>query len=190
MKCYRYFFGFLEKQENWLNKKAMEGYKLIGTGKMLYEFEPCAPGEMQYRVEFNGHKSRSSAEEYRSFLQELGYQVFYKNINLNYSIGKVKYRPWAEKGGRIATNASTFNRELLIVGKVNDGKDFQLHSTNEDKAIYYKALRGPWLCFFLLFAIFAVYSRSLLFGLIALVSLIPVLFYQTAILQLRRSSRQ
>ena len=36
--------------------------------------------------------------------------------------GKVRLRPWAEKGGRIATNATTFNRELLIVEKDNDGK--------------------------------------------------------------------
>ncbi len=27
----------------------------------------------------------------------MGYKVFYKNINLNYSVGKVRLRPWAEK---------------------------------------------------------------------------------------------
>ena len=47
-----------------------------------------------------------------------------KNINLNYSVGKVRWRPWAEIGGRIATNTTTFNRELLIVEKENDGKPF------------------------------------------------------------------
>ena len=52
----------------------------------------------------------------------MGYSVFYKNINLNYSVGKVRWRPWAEIGGRIATNTTTFNRELLIVEKENDGK--------------------------------------------------------------------
>ena len=34
----------------------------------------------------------------------------------------VRFRPWAEPGGRIATNATTFNRELLIVEKQADGK--------------------------------------------------------------------
>ena len=67
----------------------------------------------------------------------MGYSVFYKNINLNYSVGKVRWRPWAEIGGRIATNTTTFNRELLIVEKENDGKPFELHTSYEDRANYY-----------------------------------------------------
>mgnify|MGYP000072607434 CR=1 FL=1 len=86
----------------------------------------------------------------------MGYKVFYKNINLNYSVGKVRLRPWAERGGRIATNATTFNRELLIVEKDNDGKPFELHTSYEDKENYYRNLRNPWLLILLMFAIFAV----------------------------------
>lgn len=68
-------------------------------------------------MEFIGEKSCANAEDYRDFLEDLGYKVFYKNINLSYSIGKVRIRPWAEKGGRIATNSTTYNRELLIIEK-------------------------------------------------------------------------
>ena len=113
----------------------------------------------------------------------------YKNINLNYSVGKVRLRPWAEKGGRIATNATTFNRELLIVEKDNDGKPFELHTSYEDKENYYRNLRNPWLLILLMFAIFAVAKCSVVFGVLALVSLIPVLVYQTQVMQNKREGK-
>ena len=123
---------------------------------MLYEFEECKPDQVKYCVEFIGQKSKANASDYHEFLEGMGYKVFYKNINLNYSVGKVRLRPWAEKGGRIATNATTFNRELLIVEKDNDGKPFELHTSYEDKENYYRNLRNPWLLILLMFAIFAV----------------------------------
>ena len=126
-KCYRFFGGLLTAQEHWLNKMSEKGYRLIRAEKMLYEFEACKPDQVKYCVEFIGQKSKANASDYHEFLEGMGYKVFYKNINLNYSVGKVRLRPWAEKGGRIATNATTFNRELLIVEKDNDGKPFELH---------------------------------------------------------------
>lgn len=102
---YRFFGGLLNAQEKWLNKMASKGYRLVRVGKLLYEFEECEPEQKQYCVEFIGQKSKGSAEEYKNFLEDMGYKVFYKNINLNYSIGKVRWRPWAEKGGQIATNS-------------------------------------------------------------------------------------
>ena len=95
-KCYRFFGGLLTVQKNWLNKMAEKGYRLIRTGKLLYEFEKCKPGQVQYCVEFIGQKSKANAEDYHDFLEEMGYSVFYKNINLNYSVGKVRWRPWAK----------------------------------------------------------------------------------------------
>lgn len=182
-KQYRYFFGFLEKQEHWLNKMAAGGYKLIRTEKMLYEFEKCRPHEMQYCVEFIGEKSKDNACDYHDFLEDLGYTVFYKNMNINYSIGKVRCRPWAEKGGRVATNATTFNREILIVGKENDGKIFELHTTFADRIRYYQTLRNPWLFLFIFFALCGSLTCSVLFGAISVISLISVIFYQKAIMQ-------
>jgi len=101
----------------------------------------------------------------------------------------VRLRPWAEKGGRIATNATTFNREMLIVEKDNDGKPFELHTSYEDKENYYRSLRNPWLLILLMFAIFAVVNRSAVFGVLALVSLIPVLVYQTQVVQNKREGK-
>lgn len=112
-----------------------------------------------------------------------------KNINLNYSVGKVRWRPWAEKGGRIATNATTFNRELLIVEKENDGKPFELHTSHEDKESYYSDLRNPWLLILLMFVVFSVVNRSIIFGILALIFLIPVIVYQSQIMKNRREAK-
>ncbi len=149
-KLYRYFGGLIQARQNWLNKMAEQGYRLIAVDKMLFEFEECPPGSVQYQVEYIGSKSQNSAKDYFNFLEDMGYKVFFKNINLNYSIGKVRYRPWAEKGGCVATNSTTFNRELLIVEKEVDGKPFELHTSFEDKIQYYERLRKPYFTFIVL----------------------------------------
>lgn len=188
-KFYRFFGGLLTAQENWLNKMSEKGYRLIRAGKLLYEFEECKPSQVKYCVEFIGQKSKDNAKDYHDFLEQMGYTVFYKNINLNYSVGKVRWRPWAEKGGRIATNATTFNRELLIVEKENDGKPFELHTSHEDKESYYSDLRNPWLLILLMFVVFSVVNRSIIFGILALIFLIPVIVYQSQIMKNRREAK-
>lgn len=166
-----------------------KGYRLVRTGKILYEFKKCNPNKVLYCVEFIGEKSKESAKDYSGFLKDMGYKVFSKNINLNYSVGKVRWRPWAENGGRIATNATTFNRELLIVEKENDGKPFELHTSYEDKEKYYYNLRNPWLFLLLMFALFAIAKHSIIFGVFALIALIPSLTYQIQIIKIRRESK-
>lgn len=187
-KCYRFFGGLLATQEKWLNKMSEKGYRLIRTGKLLYEFEECKPNQVKYCVEFIGEKSKRNAMAYKAFLEDMGYTVFYKNINLNYSVGRARWCPWAEKGGRIATNATTFNRELLIVEKENNGKPFELHTSYEDKASYYSNLRNPWLLLLLLFGVLSVINRSFVAVIITLVSLIPVIVYQVQIMKLKREA--
>ena len=188
-KCYRFFGGLLNAQASWLNRMSEKGYRLVRTGKTLYEFKKCNPNKVLYCVEFIGEKSKESAKDYSGFLEDMGYKVFFKNINLNYSVGKVRWRPWAENGGRIATNATTFNRELLIVEKENDGKPFELHTSYEDKEKYYCNLRNPWLFILLMFALFAIAKHSIIFGVFALIALIPSLTYQIQIIKIRRESK-
>ena len=171
-KCYRFFGGLLNTQEKWLNKMSEKGYRLVRTGRMLYEFEKCNPDEVTYCVEFIGEKSKENATDYANFLEDMGYKVFFKNINLNYSVGKVRLRPWAEMGGCIATNATTFNRELLIVEKS-----------------YYRTLRNPWLFLLLLFALFALIKHSLALGIFSLISAIPSILYQIQIIVVRQKAK-
>lgn len=190
IKRRRFYGGLLSAQEKWLNKMAAKGLRLVRAEKLLYEFDECEPGQYEYRLEFIGSKSRANAEDYRGFLEDMGYGVFYKNINLNYSIGKVRLRPWAEKGGRVASNATTFDRELLIVEKERDGKPFELHSSFEDRAEYYGGLRKPWLCLLLVFGTLGIISRSMVFGAFALIALIPTVLYQAQVMKAKREANQ
>lgn len=75
-KYYRFFGGLLTMQENWLNKMAEKGYRLVRTGKMLYEFKECEPNKVKYCVEFIGEKSKENAKDYSRFLEDMGYKVF------------------------------------------------------------------------------------------------------------------
>lgn len=183
---YRYYGGLLTSQEKWLNKMAMKGFRLKRVGKFLYEFEECSLGQYEYRIEFVGQKNLTDSLSYRSFLEDIGYSVFYKNINLNYSIGKIRYRPWAEKGARISTNATTFNRELLIVEKERDHKPFNLHTSYEDQIAYYGSLRNPWLFVFLPLLLSAIINTSYICGLLAILPLLPIIMYQAQIYTLKK----
>lgn len=187
-RCYRFYGGLIASQEKWLNKMAADGYRLIHTTKAMYEFEQCRPGQYQYRIEFIGQKSKQGSEDYASFLEGCGYHVFFKNINLNYSIGKVRVRPWADKGGKLATNSTTYNRELLIVEKANDGKDFELHTTFEDKQEYCKNMRKPWLFLFLTSLVFGIIMRHIVWSFFAAISLCGLIIYQVELSKLKKSA--
>lgn len=188
-KCYRFYAGLLRSQTRWLNRMAAQGYRLIRTGKTDYEFEPCKPNEYEYCVEYIGGKSYEHAKEYKHFLEDMGYRTFYKNINLNYSAGKVYLRPWAEKGSKIGTASTTLNKELLIVEKKNDGTPFELHTTYEDQLKYMKSLRKPWLVMLGIFLIFWLMWRFLVFGIFTLLFLIPVVLYQIEIIKLGKEAK-
>ncbi len=187
--CKRFFAGALRSQARWLNKMSADGYRLTGTDISTYHFVSCEPNEYVYTVEYIGNKSQSHAEEYKHFLEDLGYKTFYKNINLNYSAGKIYARPWAEKGGRIATTATTHNRELLIVEKLNDGQPFELHTTTEDKISYLKSLCAPWWFSLFMLMLFAVsFQKTLLYVFSALL-LIPILIFQFKIYRLKKEQQ-
>lgn len=137
---FRYFFDFLEGQERWLNRMAGRGYRLQDCGKLSYVFEKCQPDEYEYAVEYVGEKSASQAEDYRSDLENRGFRTFTKNINVNYSYGKVRWRPYLHGAGGTATSPGTYNRELLILEKRKDGRPFELHTDREEKLDYFSGI--------------------------------------------------
>ena len=196
-RCYRFYFGFLTAQEKWLNKMARDGWRLVKTSQLSYDFEPCKPGEYEYRLEFIAQLSLSESKKYHDFLKDMGYDVIYKNFNLDWNTGKIRWRPFGKGMGQFSTSPGTFNRELLIVGKKKDGKPFELHSTNADKAKYLKVLRNAWLSATLLFLVFAVWKYlsewvSVTFLVMCaafILSLIPVFLYQRQIRHLKKSSQ-
>lgn len=185
-KRYRYFWTLLAAQSHWLNRMADRGLRLSRTEKLLYEFQPCAPGQYRYCVEFVAHLSREKAEDYARFLEDCGYRTWFKNANLNWNVGKVVGRPWAEPGGRLASNATTFNRELLIVEKENDGKPFRLHTALEDQIRYRKAQRRPALFLLAVMAPLAALTRSWPAALFAALALAVLIRHQLALAKLKK----
>jgi hypothetical protein len=138
---FRYFFDFLDGQEKWLNSMAERGYRLKKCGTMTYIFDECRPGEYEYAVELVGNKSYAKAKDYRGYLEDMGFRTFTKNMNHNFSYGKVRWRPYAKGMGQIATSPGGFNKELLIVEKKKGEPPFELHTDVQDKLDAYKAVR-------------------------------------------------
>lgn len=188
-RCYRFYFGFLTAQEKWLNKMARDGWHLIKTAELSYDFEPCKPDEYEYRIEFIAQMSLSESKKYRDFLRDMGYDVLYKNFNLDWNTGKFQWRPFGKGMGQLSTSPGTFNRELLIIAKKRDGKPFELHSTNSDKANYLKVPRNAWLstALFLLalavlrYVLDSITSTVIILSVIGILTLIPVFLYQKKI---------
>ncbi len=185
----RFFGGAIESQERWLNRKAGEGWRLVKTGKINYEFEQVEADSFEYRVEYIGGKTREWGEDYAHFLEECGYRTFFKNINLNTSVGKVIWNPVAEKGARLMSVNTTLGRELLIVEKRNDGSPFHLHTTTADRITYYKTLRKPWLFYCFVFAVLAVLLRRWGLAIPAVLSLIGLIPIQLRIIKIKETAR-
>ncbi len=141
---FRYFFDFLDGQEKWLNGMAECGYRLKKCGRMTYTFNECKPNEYEYAIEFVGDKAYSKAKDYRLYLEDMGFRTFTKNINLNLSYGKVRWRPYAKGMGQISTSPGGFNKELLILEKKRDGKPFELYTNVSDKLNTYKTVRRTY----------------------------------------------
>jgi hypothetical protein len=187
---FRYFFDFLDGQERWLNSMAERGYRLKKCGKMTYTFDACNPGEYEYAVEFVGDKSYSTAKDYCRYLEEMGFRTLTKNINLNFSYGKVRWRPYAKGMGQITTSPGSYNKELLIAEKKKDGKPFELHTNVLDKLEAYKTVqRAYFWAVFIAFGLVAMtfvpgvssISVVMTWGLRAVVATFGVLFLIPAV---------
>lgn len=184
----KYFAMFMEPQRKWLNEMAAKGYRLVRVGKLEYEFEECEPRKYVYEIEYVGDKSYEHEKEYKEFLESFGYKVFYKNINLDYSVGKVTWRPFAEKGGQLSTNRTTYNKELLIIEKENDGRPFELHSTPTDKISYYKRLRNPWIILAAALLIPGALLLNIILLLLGLLFTVPAVRAELAIIKCRKEA--
>ena len=182
----KFFWLYFTSQEQWLNKMSDEGWRLMGTTISGYEFEECEKGKYRYKVAYVANRSKESAEEYVKALEDCGYRVFYKNANLNYSTGKVEYRPWAEEGGRVATEKTTLHKELLIIEKENDGTEFALCATYEQRYGSYCKMRMWGLIGFVLALLLASVGKSIVWGILAVLPLAWAVLFHSEIGKLKR----
>jgi len=144
IKKFKLFMNPVSDLEKWLNKMSNEGCRLIKAGKVFYYFEECKRNKYVYAVDYVANKSYDELREYQGFLEELNIRHMEKPANLGkLSIGNVRWRPYADKGARIATSSGMINRELLILEKENDGKPFNIYTNVEDKINALKTMRKP-----------------------------------------------
>ncbi|MGL4874624.1 MAG: DUF2812 domain-containing protein [Clostridium sp.] len=175
MKKIRYFLD-LDAQEKWLNNEAKKGNRLIKANKLIYVFEKCNQSEYEYKVEFVGNKSLSEMIKYKEFLESIGYKIFNKNLNLNYSIFKFKFRPYADKHAKIATNPGVINKELFIVEVKKTDNKFELHTEPNDLICYYLNIRNMYLSI-LAILLFIPIMNIAKYGKLYLLILLPPLIY-------------
>ena len=76
-----------EKEEQWLNAMALEGWVLDGVGWCTYHFRRCEPGEYAIRLEMHPHD-----EAYWSFMAETGAEY------VGYVVGWQYFRKKTELG--------------------------------------------------------------------------------------------
>ena len=185
-KVYRFFFMFLEKQERFLNRMAGNGWRLLKTTRLSYEFAPCPPGEYEYKVVFIGEKSYRDNKGCRAFFEDMGYRVFTKSANLNFSVGKMRWRPYGKGGGKAATSPGSYNKEIMIAEKKRDGKAFEVFNDNSDLAGYYRVIRNVFTSLLALIAAllgYAIFTKTatvpmLIVGFIAAAALlVPIIKY-------------
>ena len=149
-RVFRYHFDVLDGQADWLNQMAARGWRLERCHILSYEFEPCPPGAYEYAVEFAADMTASQSEGYRALLEGMGYRTWTKNLNANYSVGHVRWRPWVGVGrASISTTSgvgdtSRFNQELIIVERAAEGEPFQLHTGLKDRITAYRTLRRAY----------------------------------------------
>lgn len=183
----KFFWLFFTSQEQWLNKMSEEGWRLAGTTIGGYEFEECEKGRYRYKVAYIANRSKEGAEAYKKALEECGYRVLFKNANLNYSTGKAEVRPWADEGGRVATEKTTLHKELLIIEKENDGTAFELCATFEQRYDSYNRLRMWGVIAFVVAMALAIAGKSILWGMVAVLPLGWTVLYHLEIRKLRKS---
>ncbi len=183
----KFFWLFLTSQEQWLNKMSDDGWRLVGTAVSGYEFEECEKGKYRYKAVYIANLSKASAEKYVTSLKECGYRAIYKNVNLNYSTGKVEYRPWAEEGGRGATEKTTLHKELLIIEKENDGTEFSLCPTFEQRYAAYNRLRLWGIIGLVVALVLAIAGKSVIWGIVAFLPLVWAVLFYLEIRKLKKS---
>ena len=113
-----YWVWDFEKEEQWLNEMAAQGWALSRVGWCTYHFERTEPGEYEVRLE-----CRKADDGYLSFVQETGAEYLGRVFMWIY------FRRKSEKGrfelngdldSRIA-QLNTINRFILPIGLLNLG---------------------------------------------------------------------
>lgn len=89
MKKFRLYFD-KDKETEWLNDMAAQGYALTSFFAGIYTFDTCAPNKYTYQVDFCD-KLGNVSEDYREFMREnqieivqiWGFWIFLRKLNVD-----------------------------------------------------------------------------------------------------------
>lgn len=105
-----------EKEEEWLNAMAQEGFVLVAVGFCRYTFEKCEPNEYTVRLEMHEY-----SKEYIDFMQDSGAEYIGRMVQWIYFRKKTslgKFDIFSDIDSRIA-HLKKINGFLLGVGILN-----------------------------------------------------------------------
>ncbi len=102
-----------EKEEEWLNEMAMNGWALVSVGFLNYTFERCEPGEYIIRLEMHG-----SDPSYISFMEETGAEYIGRVVKWIYFRRKSEYGAFdifSDIDSKIS-HLSNIHRMIFLIG--------------------------------------------------------------------------
>ena len=105
-----------DKEEDWLNEMAMNGWVLDRVGFCSYDFVKCEPGEYTVREEMHGFD-----ESYISFMEETGAEYVGRMVAWSYFRKKAADGPFdlfSDIDSRIA-HLDKIGKVLTVVGGAN-----------------------------------------------------------------------
>lgn len=144
IRKFKFFFRPILGLTKWLNEMSDKGYRLIKLGNIFYYFEECEKGKFKYSIDYVANMSYSSLKDYEGFLKESNIRYMEKAGSIGkVSLANVRYRPYADRGAKIATTSGMIKREFLVLEKENDGKPFEIYTNLEDKMEALKTMRKP-----------------------------------------------
>jgi len=111
-----FFVWDYEREEEWLNRMAAEGWALSGVGLCTYHFQECEPGEYTIRLEMHGPD-----QSYLDFLAETGVKYVgrcFQWIFLKKPAAEGPFDLFSDVDSRIA-HISRIDRSLLFIGLAN-----------------------------------------------------------------------
>jgi hypothetical protein len=111
-----FFVWDFEKEEDWLNEMAAQGWALCRVGLCRYEFEPCEPDSYVIRMEM-----RSPDEGYIRFMTATGAEYIGRVVQWIYFRKEVSYGPFdlfSDIDSRI-DHLKRISRMLLAIALIN-----------------------------------------------------------------------
>ncbi|MBE6083384.1 DUF2812 domain-containing protein [Acidilutibacter cellobiosedens] len=143
IRKFKFFFNPIDGLTKWLNKMSDKGYRLIKVDNTFFYFEECERGKYRYAVDYVANRSYESLNDYERFLKGSNIRYIEKPGSVGkISFGNIRWRPYADKGGKLATSKGMIKKEFLILEKGNDGP-FEIYTNIKDQINALEIMRKP-----------------------------------------------